>query len=129
MESRSSLGTGFSVRAVAGGAAVRIDLRDPFLHYDVTDELKEHLRRAVGEQLLAGYRAFVLDVARVELIDSCGVGLLIGVHHQIADAGGLLAVTGTCPFVTKVLKAMRLDRFLALYPDPEKALRALVDPV
>ncbi|MBI4882055.1 MAG: STAS domain-containing protein [Planctomycetes bacterium] len=129
MTSQSSLGAGLRTRSVASGAALQIDLGDQFLNYDVSDGLKERVKKLLGEHLEEGHRTFVLNLEKVGLIDSCGVGLLIAAHHQVAAEGGVLAIVGACPFVMKVLRMMRLDKFLALYPNQERALKALVDPV
>ncbi len=129
MTSQSSLGTSLRTRSVASGAALQIDLGDQFLNYDVADGLKERVKKLLGEQLADGHRTFLLNLEKVGLIDSCGVGLLIAAHHQVVAEGGVLAIVGACPFVMKVLRMMRLDKFLALFPDQERAVRALVDTV
>ncbi len=129
MDQEGSTGTGFSTRVVADGAAVEVILRSRFLNYDVSDSLKERLRTSISDALLEGHRAFVLELSAVERIDSCGVGTLIAMHHQIADAGGSLAIAGVCEFVQKLLHMMQLDRFLSVHASTERALKAVVDPL
>jgi len=118
---------GFRIRPVVNGTAVRIDLLDEALTFDVVESLKARLKAAVVDVLDEGHRSFVLDLATVETVDSSGVGVLIAVHHQVTAVGGSLAVSGACPFVLKVLKMMQLDRFLDLHPDVEHAVKAVVD--
>lgn len=125
--SHSAVSAGFTLVEVRGGAAVQIDLRDGQLDFDVSDDLKARLKMAVGDLLLEGHRNFVLNAESVELIDSCGVGLIIALHHQVAAAGGVLAVCNTCPFVLKVLRMMQLDKFLTLFPTLDKALKVVAD--
>jgi anti-anti-sigma factor len=112
---------------VAGGAVVKVEFLDAHLDYDAADGLREQLKGMVAQRLAEGHRSFVLDLAKVELIDSSGVGTLIALHHQVVAAGGVLAVTGATPFVGKVLRMMRLDRFLKLFDSEERALKSLVD--
>jgi anti-anti-sigma factor len=112
---------------VAEGAVVKIAFLDAHLDFDVADVLREHLKGLVAERLAVGHRAFLLELTKVEVIDSCGVGTLIAMHHQVAAAGGVLAVIGATPFVGKVLKMMRLDRYLKLFDSEERALKSLVD--
>lgn len=129
MDSQSALTAGFHVKHVANGAAVAVELRDANLSYDVSDSLKPRLKTTLEELLAEGHLGFLIDVRAVELIDSCGAGLLVALHHQVAAAGGALAIVGANPFVFKVLRMMRLDRFLSCHEDQEKALRVVADPV
>lgn len=118
---------GFEIGAVADGAAIRIVLKQATLNYDVSDPLKSALKEHVSRYLDEGYRNFVLHLGAVSMIDSCGVGVLIALHHQVTAAGGVLACSDATPFVVKVLKMMRLDRFLQLFSSEEKALKAVAD--
>ncbi|MFH0947078.1 MAG: STAS domain-containing protein [Planctomycetota bacterium] len=127
MTIQSSSGAGFRACSTADGAARKFELRDRCLNYDVSDGLKAGVRQAVADDLEEGHRTFLFDLGRVEEVDSSGVGILIAVHHQVVAEGGTVAFIGCCPQVTKVLQMMRLDKFLALFPDEEKALRALVE--
>ncbi len=127
MGSRSAVGIRFTATPVAQGAAIEIDLPEPNLDFDVADALKSALTETVANYLDEGYRSFVLDLMTVERIDSCGVGLLISLHHQVVAVGGTIVVAVNSPFVRKVLRMMRLDRFLDLETSVERSLRVLVD--
>ena len=127
MTSRLAVGIRFSATPIANGAAVQIDLPEDSLDFDVANVLRASLGETVASYLGEGYRSFVLDVHQVTRIDSCGVGLLIGMHHQVVAAGGTLVVVTSSPFVRRVLRMMRLDRFLDLETSVDRALRALVD--
>ena len=118
---------GFEIGTVCSGAAVRIALKQATLNYDVSDPLKSALKDHVTRYLDEGYRNFLLQLGTVSMIDSCGVGVLIALHHQVTAAGGVLACSDATPFVMKVLKMMRLDKFLQLFPNEEKALKAVAD--
>ncbi|MFG0318216.1 MAG: STAS domain-containing protein [Planctomycetota bacterium JB042] len=125
----SSSDAGFRVSSEGNGAARSIELVDRALTFDVSESLKGRLREAVRADLEAGHRSFVLRLENVETVDSSGVGVLIALHHQVAEQGGALAVCGASPHVTKVLRIMKLDRFLTVLPDVERAVRAVSDPV
>jgi len=118
---------GVAISPTAGGAVQRIEFLDANLNFDTSEDLRENLKREVARHLLDGQRAFLADLNRVELIDSSGIGTVIAIHHQVAAAGGTLAVIGVRPFVSKVLRMMRLDRFLNTCPDEDRALRLLID--
>jgi anti-anti-sigma factor len=119
--------SGFEIGAVRDGAAIRIALKQTTLNYDVSDPLKSALKEHVSRYLDEGYRNFVLQLGAVSMIDSCGVGVLIALHHQVTAAGGVLACSDATPFVVKVLKMMRLDKFLQMFANEEKALKAVAD--
>lgn len=129
MTSRSAVGIHFTATPVAAGAAVHVEIHEPNLDFDASDALKTRLHDAIGGYLVEGYRSFVLDLTGVERIDSCGVGLLIGMHHKAVGAGGTLVVVVVSPFVRKVLRMMRLDRFLELETSLDRALRNVPDAV
>lgn len=127
MSAQPSAAVRFRTFAVANGAALQVELQQSSVTYEVSDALKARLKESVAASLDEGFRAFVLDIGGVTALDSSGVGVFIALHHQVAGAGGTLAIVRACPLVQKVLRLMRLDKFLALYPDAEKALHAVVD--
>lgn len=127
MTSRSAVGIRFTAKPVAQGSAMHFEVPEPNLDFDSADVLKAPLADAVSNSISEGYRAFVLDLTSVDRIDSCGVGLLIAMHHQVVASGGTIKVVVISPFVRKVLRMMRLDRFLDLETTVERALRTLVD--
>lgn len=129
MKSQPSMGAGFRTRTVANGAALQIELSGSSLNYDVSEGLRGRLKDVVGDHLEEGHRTFILEMEGITLIDSCGIGMLISVHHQVVAAGGVLAITGSGQAVSKMLRLMQLDRFLQLYPDQQKALRAVAEVV
>ena len=80
--------------------------------------------RALAAELedLARRPGLVLDLGRVPFLDSCLVGLLVGLHKRACHAGGRLALCGLGPQARIVLDRTRLDRFLHLYPAEADAL-------
>lgn len=66
--------------------------------------LGDHLDRLVD----AGEQAVVVDLARVNLLDAAGLGVLAGVRRRLAAQGGALAVASPCPLVARVLDATGL---------------------
>ena len=47
-----------------------------------------------------------IDLSRVELIDSVGIGLLIAAHNSLAKGGGRLALENVNPDLTGLLRTM-----------------------
>ncbi|MBU0608581.1 MAG: STAS domain-containing protein [Armatimonadetes bacterium] len=63
-------------------------------------ELREELTTALDE----GVRWLVLDMARVEYIDSVGLGIIVGAAKRTAERAGNLAVVASRPNVLRVFE-------------------------
>jgi anti-anti-sigma factor len=100
-----------TIRSWPDGRGATMQLRARYLNYDVADELKAVLRTRTQELQDSGRRHFVLELAEVSIVDSCGVGLMIGLHNQIHAAGGSLWLVGVTQFLQKILRMMHLDQY------------------
>src|SRR5688572_32139360 len=101
----------YTIRSWPDGRGATIQLRARYLNYDVADELKAVLRARTQELLDGGRRHYVLELAEVSIVDSCGVGMMIGLHNQIHAAGGALWLVGVTQFLQKILRMMHLDQY------------------
>ena len=93
------------------GRIVTIQIQAMYLNYDISDGLKLRLRESVQDYLEAGVQFFVLDLSKVSIVDSCGVGLMIGVHNLIRDRDSTLYLTGITHFLEKIFRMMHLDQY------------------
>jgi serine/threonine-protein kinase RsbW len=57
-----------------------------------------------------------IDLSRVELIDSVGIGLLIAAHNTLAKAGHRLALEHVNTDLAGLLRTMRLDKHFVIEP-------------
>ena len=57
-----------------------------------------------------------IDLARVELIDSVGIGLLIAVHNTLGKKGGRLVLRNVNADLAALLRTMRLDKHFSIQP-------------
>ncbi|HTR48079.1 MAG TPA: STAS domain-containing protein [Verrucomicrobiae bacterium] len=71
-----------------------------------------------------GTKRFVLNLARVEAIDSYGIGELARCHSVIRQAGGAVKLAGASPLVLKVLEISRLNTVFEIYAEEAAALQA-----
>jgi anti-sigma B factor antagonist len=74
-----------------------------------------------------GARRVVLDLSRVDYIDSAGLGMLIYVYGSLCSKGGALRLCGVAPRVMALLSLTRTDTLLgidATCADSMAALRA-----
>ncbi len=78
-------------------------------------ELRPQLQQLIAD----GVSHIVVDLSKVELVDSSGIGLLIATHNSLAKAGGGLRVIGTSPEIQHLFKVMRLDRHFAVEGKPD----------
>ena len=78
----------------------------------MADELRAQLKDIVAQ--LAG--PLTIDLARVELIDSVGIGLLIAVHNTLSKKGGRLTLAHVSPDLATLLRTMRLDKHFSIQP-------------
>jgi anti-sigma B factor antagonist len=66
----------------------------------------------------------VLDLSRVEFVDSAGLGGIVWFLKQLAAQGGDLKVCGVCSSVRALFELIRMHRLLAIYNDRDEAQRA-----
>ncbi len=84
----------------------------------------QHFEWTIDELIKAQKSRVVIEMAGVSFIDSAGVGILIGCHSSLANAGGglhLAAVTGR---VGEVFAVTRVDSILSLHPTADDAVKA-----
>lgn len=93
------------------------------------ERYSEHESKPIEHDLLsaAGQCAhkLAIDMSRVAMLASAGIGSLISVHQACAKAGGSMAIFGLDPAIAELLKLTRMDRMLVITPTRDDALRAL----
>jgi anti-sigma B factor antagonist len=67
-----------------------------------------------------GHSRVMLDLSRVEFIDSTGLGVLVAVLKQMAP-GGRIAVVGAGPAPARLFQITKLDTLFMLCADSEEA--------
>ena len=115
----------YSVREWGDGRAATLHIHSKYLNYDVSDGLKATLRDVVQERLDRGIKSFVLDLSKVSIVDSCGVGLMIGVHNLVKAAGGSLWLTGITHFLQKIFRMMHLDQYFHVVASEDEVQKLL----
>lgn len=81
------------------------------------------LAQAVGQDVYG--RRVMLDMERVEFLDSSGIGWLLSMNRQFREQGGALALHSVPPLVANALKLLRLDEVLTIADDAREAERSL----
>jgi anti-sigma B factor antagonist len=73
---------------------------------EVMPVMEEECARSPGQ--------LVLDLSRVEFLDSSGISLLVTVHKRLAADGCSLIVTNPSPAASRVLEVAVVDQVLSI---------------
>lgn len=121
----NDLGLHLDVGDAGDGAACTIRLRDAFLNYAFSDQLKGTLREICTERLSRGTKQFVVDLSAVNVMDSCGLSVLIGMRKIVAGSGGRMVLVATSPILLRLFSITRLDGVFEIVADASAASAAL----
>lgn len=91
-------------------AAIAIDFKDWFLPLAAAPE-----------------QSVVIDMSKVEFLDSSGLGAIVAVLKALTPAGKSIALTGLTETVAKVFRLTRMDRVFTIHEDVGAALGARQD--
>jgi anti-anti-sigma factor len=78
----------------------------------------------ISDHLNAAHQGLVIDLSKIDFIDSSGLGALVQLAKQCNDTGAKFVVVGNAR-VIQTVKLVRLEGFLHLQPDLESALGQL----
>lgn len=78
----------------------------------------------VGDVLQANKSSAVIDLSKIDFIDSSGLGAMVQLAKQCNDAKRSFLVVGNAR-VMQTVKLVRLEEFLHLVPDLESAMSQL----
>lgn len=73
----------------------------------------------------ASARRVVIDMSGVSYVDSAGIGILVGSHSKIVNAGGQCRLAGVSDRVRHVFKLTKVDSILVLDDTAETASAAM----
>ena len=93
-------------------------------HLNLGNELMS-VENAVKRVIDEGSRKLVIDVAKLDYIDSAGIGMLVACNGQMDRVGGKMRVAGAQGTVAKSFEVVHMDRITSLDADVDAALRNL----
>lgn len=70
----------------------------------------------------------VVDLTRVHLIDSTGLGLLVRAHRDARERGVVLCLAAPSRYIRTVLHTMRLDGLFPVFDSVEEAMAGVSGP-
>lgn len=92
---------------------------------DLTCDHVEAFTRAAKERIEKDGRDFVLDVERMEFIDSRGLETLLWLQETVGENLGQVRLAGVQDNVRKILEMTRLAARFDAHPDVDTAIRSL----
>ncbi|MEA3427678.1 MAG: STAS domain-containing protein [Thermodesulfobacteriota bacterium] len=84
-----------------------------------TDEFKTGFASIIEES-----KKIVLELSRVNFIDSSGCGSLLSCHKQTKNLGGDLKICGVQETVRTLFELVRIDRIIDIFDSKEEAAKA-----
>ncbi|MGQ9870212.1 STAS domain-containing protein [Leptodesmis sp.] len=78
-------------------------------------------RKVMTKCVEEGPKYLILDLSKIDFVDSSGLGALVQLAKKAQSADGSIQIV-TNPRVTQTVKLVRLERFLALQPSVEAAI-------
>ncbi|MBW4440807.1 MAG: STAS domain-containing protein [Plectolyngbya sp. WJT66-NPBG17] len=78
-------------------------------------------RKVLTKCVEEGPKNVILDLSKIDFVDSSGLGALVQIAKKAQQASGTLQIV-TNARVTQTVKLVRLEQFLALQPSVETAI-------
>lgn len=79
-------------------------------------------RKVVGKLIDEAPANVILDLAKIDFVDSSGLGALVQLVKKAQTAGGSLQIVSN-PRVTQTVKLVRLEKFLSLQTSVDVAVK------
>ncbi len=80
-------------------------------------------RKVIGDLVESGPANVVLDLSKIDFLDSSGLGALVQIAKLAKNQNGGIQIV-TNPRVTQTVKLVRLEKFLPLHATLDEALTA-----
>jgi anti-sigma B factor antagonist len=83
------------------------------------------IETSVVKMLGEGVRRIVIDLSKVEYIDSTGIGIIAYCFGKISQAGAESRISGASGLVMDLFRITRLDSVIQFFPDVASACESL----
>ena len=108
------------IRTEIRGRDLLLTVEEPRIDAASAVQFKDEMRRLAGEET----RRVVLDMGRVDFLDSSGLGAIVGVM-KLLGTERRLELVGLTPNVAKVFRLTRMDSVFPIHATVEDAFRGL----
>jgi len=82
------------------------------------------LKTALAGIVDAGSSTIVINLGRVEYMDSTGLGVIVSAMKRLREKDGTMVLTGLSPHLTKIFEITGLRKAFEIYPTESDALKA-----
>lgn len=82
--------------------------------------------RTVMTPITDQFDRVVLDLSKVDFMDSTGLGAMLSCLRALKGKGGALKLTGLTSDVAQLFEIVMMDRVFEIYPSPEEAAESFV---
>lgn len=83
------------------------------------------LHSTINDLVSRGMNRIVIDLAKVEYMNSSGLSLLIGGAGTVKHTGGMLVLANASAKIQSIIKITKLSAVLETLPSVEEAVRRL----
>ncbi len=101
---------------------------DPYDIIEIGGEIDVHtaprLREAIVEAVEAGRHRLIIDVQKVDFLDSTGLGVLVGGLKRVRADGGSLDIVCTQERILKIFEITGLHKVFGLHGSVDEARAA-----
>jgi len=73
--------------------------------------------------LKENHKKVIFDLAKVNFLDSSGIGILVMCHAKLKKAGGALRIAGAQGMVQQVLEMTSVNKIVEFYPSASEAAK------
>ncbi len=82
------------------------------------------LRNSIAQLLKEGRKLIVLNLSRLDYLDSSGIGDLVHTYMSVIKRGGEMKVVGLTEKVEEILKITQLHQVFQEFQDEQSAVRS-----
>jgi anti-anti-sigma factor len=86
------------------------------------NEVREVIKKEMSE---TASNKFLLDLTKVGMIDSAGVGFIVSVYKTVLSSKGSFALINPNEAVESVLQTVGLTRLFKVYESEDEAIKAI----
>jgi anti-sigma B factor antagonist len=81
------------------------------------------LRQQIMDQVDGGVKNLIVNLTKVEYLDSTGLGILIGGVKRLKEQGGSLKLVGPSARITRIFEITGLNKIFDVYASEAEALQ------
>ncbi|MGA8850550.1 MAG: STAS domain-containing protein [Aeromicrobium sp.] len=101
---------------------------DPFTVIEIGGEIDVYTAPRLRESIVAaiddGQHRLIIDVQKVDFLDSTGLGVLVGALKRVRGDGGSLDIVCTQERILKIFEITGLDKVFGLHATVDEARAA-----